>query len=210
MDIADGLYGFFGTSDPATLLLDLLVAVVLAVSIVYLVLELYRIYVEYTRKEAPAIKAPKAAHGPVPEAARPMPGPMEAMKTPIQTKVEIPAIDVIKGSLAESMTTLTQKYRLGSLTLASQDGLVIASTSKTPDQDAAVYSGLYQELFKVKQEPSYYVESKAMNLYAVESGAQKVIGVASRKGGLAPEEVKAIREYTKKIIDRFASAGAKH
>ena len=33
MDIASGLYGFFGTSDPATLLLDLLVALVLAVSI---------------------------------------------------------------------------------------------------------------------------------------------------------------------------------
>jgi preprotein translocase subunit SecY len=54
MDIADGLYGFFGTSDPATLILDLLVAVVLAVSVAYLAMELYRIYVEYTRREAPA------------------------------------------------------------------------------------------------------------------------------------------------------------
>jgi hypothetical protein len=217
MDIADGLYGFFGTSDPATLILDLLVAVVLAVSIVYLALELYRIYVEYTRKEVPVIKKTEAPNVPkaaerkaVPEAVKSMPGPMEAMKTPILPKVEIPAIDVVKGSLSESMTTLTQKYRLGSLTLASQDGLVIASTSKTPDQDAAVYSGLYQELFKVKQEPSYYVESKAVNLYAVESGAQKVIGVASRKGSLAPEEVRAIRDDTKKVIDRFASAGTKH
>jgi hypothetical protein len=203
MDIADGLYGFFGTSDPATLLLDLLVAAVLAVAVVYLALELYRIYLEYTRKEAP-VPAKEAVK---PEAAKPvfkppMPAPMEAMKAPV---VDIPAIDVVKGSLSESMVTLTQKYKLGSVTLASQDGLVIASTSKTPDQDAAVYSGLFQELYKVKQDTYYYVETKGVGLYSVESGAQKVIGVANRKGGLAPEEVRAIREDTKKVIERFAA-----
>jgi hypothetical protein len=203
MDIADGLYGFFGTSDPATLILDLLVAVVLAVSVAYLAMEIYRIYVEYTRREAPAPVAKPAHSG--------MPGPMEAMKTPVQEvkKAEIPAIDVVKGSLPESMVSLTQKYRLGSLTLASQDGLVIASTSKAPEQDAAVYSGLFQELYKVKQESYYYVESKDVSLYSVESGAQKVIGVAGRKGGMLPEEANAIREDTKKVIDRFASAGLK-
>ena len=207
MDIAGGLYGFFGTSDPTTLILDLLVAVVLAVSIAYLALELYRIYLEYTRKEAPAKPEPAKAPEPAKPAAKPVtgPGPMEAMKPTLPGKVEIPAIDVVKGSLSESMMSLTQKYRLGSLTLASQDGLVIASTSKAPDQDAAVFSGLFQELYKVKQETYYYVESKGVSLYSVESGAQKVIGVASRKEGLAPEEVKAVREDTKKVVDRFAS-----
>jgi len=216
MDIASGLYGFFGTSDPLTLLLDLLVAVVLAISIAYLALELRRVYVEYTRKEAPAPISPAPRAQVKPESPKaepikqgvakpPMPEPMEAIRAPLPAKVEIPAIDVVKGSLPESMVSLTQKYRLGSLTLASQDGLVIASTSKTPDQDAAVYSGLFQELYKVKQEPYYYVESKGVGLYSVESGAQKVIGVASRKGGLAPEEVKAVREDTKKVVDRFAS-----
>lgn len=203
MDIADGLYGFFGASDPATLLLDFLVAAVLAVSIAYLALELYRIYVEYTRKEAPAPAKPEAAKL---AAKPPMPGPMEAMKTPVAEKVKIPAIDVVKGSLSESMTTLTQKYGFNSLTLASQDGLVIASTSKTPDQDAAVYSGLFQELYKVKQEQYYFVESKGVCLYSVESGAQKIIGIAGRKAGLAPEEARAIREDTKKVVDRFASS----
>jgi len=195
MDIADSLYGFFGTSDRATLLLDLLVAVVLAVSIVYLALELYRIYGEYTRKEvaAPTIAAPP---------------PVEVMKTPEAPKTVVPAIDVVKGSLPESMMTLTQKYRLESLTLASQDGLVIASTGKAPDQDAAVYSGLFQELYKVKHEPYYYVESKEVSLYSVEGG-YTIIGVAHRKGTLAPDEVKAIREDTWKVIDRFAAGGRK-
>jgi len=60
MDIVDGLYGFFGAGDPATLLLDLLVAAVLAVSIAYLAGELYRIYAEYNQKEAPALVKPEA------------------------------------------------------------------------------------------------------------------------------------------------------
>ncbi len=204
MDIVEGLYGFFGAGDPATLLLDLLVAAVLAVSIAYLAGELYRIYVEYARKEAPALV--KSGAPEVKQATRPpMPGPMEAMKAPVVGKIEIPAIDVVKGTLQESMVTLTQKYKLDSLTLASQDGLVVASTSRTPEQDAAVYSGLFQELYKVKQEPYYNVESKGVGLYSVESGAQKVIGVAARKSGLAPEEARAIREDTKKIVERFAS-----
>ncbi len=201
MDFASSLYGFFGTSDPATLILDLLVAVVLAVSIVYLVLELYRIYAEYARKEAPPVISKPPAVSPT------APPPMEVMKAPVveAPKPAVPAIDVVKGSLAESMAALAQKYHLDSLTLASPDGLVIASTGKAPEQDAAVYSGLFQELHKVKQEPYYYVDSKDVSLYSVESGAQNIIGVAHRKGSLTPEEAKAIREDTRKVLDRFAA-----
>jgi len=197
MDIASGLYGFFGTSAPVTLTLDLLVAVVLAVSIVYLVLELYRIYAERTRKEAPTVTSPPPATAPPP---------MEVMRTPVAEalKPAAPGIDVVKGSLSESMMTLTQKYRLGSLTLASRDGLVIASTGKAPEQDAAVYSGLFQELYKVKQDAYYYVDSKEVSLFSVEGGFN-IIGVAHRKGALAPDEVNSVREDTRKVIDRFVA-----
>lgn len=197
MDIAGSLYGFFGTNDPATLLLDLLVAAVLAISIVYVALELYRIYGEYARKETPAAAPP----------------PMEAARAPEAPKPAVPLIDVVKGSLPESMMMLTQKYHLESLTLASRDGLVIASTGKAPEQDAAVYSGLFQELYKVRHEPYYYVESKDVSLYSVEGGAAvgagAAIGVAHRKGALAPEEVRAIRDDTRRVIDRFAAAPLK-
>jgi hypothetical protein len=196
MDFASSLYGFFGTSDPVTLILDVLVALVLAVSIVYLVLELYRIYREYAGKEAPPAARPSIA-----------PPPMQVMKPPVAEipKPAVPAIDVVKGSLSESIMTLAQKFHLDSLTLASKDGLVIASTGKAPEQDAAVYSGLFQELYKVKQEPYYYVDSKDVSLYSVESGAQDIIGVAHRKGTLTPDEAKVIREDTRKILDRFAA-----
>ncbi len=192
MDIASSVYGFFGTSDPGTLLLDLLVAAMLAVSIVYLALELYRIYGEYAGKEAPVSVVAAAP-------------PVEAVKAPEAPKVVVPAIEVVKGTLQESMMTLTQKYRLESLTLASQDGLVIASTGKAPEQDAAVYSGLFQELYRVKHEPYFYVESKDVSLYSIEGGAQNVVGVAHRKGALAPDEAKAIRDDSRRVIDRFAA-----
>ena len=94
---------------------------------------------------------------------------------------KIPEIDVLKASLPDSMKAITEKYKLESLTLSTQDGLVIASTSSSADQDAAVYSGLFQELFKVKQEPYYFVESKDVNLYYVDSGSVKVVGVARRR-----------------------------
>lgn len=200
MDIADGLYGFYGTSDPATLLMDVLVAAVLAVSFAYLALELYRVYGEYARKEAPpregAVKPP-------------MPGPLETMKAPVAGKAAIPDVDVIGGSLQDSMAIIARKYGLSSITLASQDGLSIASTNKAPDQDAAVFSGLYQELFKVKQEPCYRVEDRAVSLFAVEGGAQKVIGIAGRAAGLSPDEARAIREDAKRALDHFAAGGNK-
>ncbi len=201
MDIIDGLYSFFGTDSPAILALDLLVAAILAVSMAYLVLELFRIYAEYAGKRAMELPAEKPSI---------IPPPAEAEKAPARERVtvRIPPIDVVKGSLAESMVTLTQKYGMDSITLASDDGLVIASTSKAPEQDAAIYSGLYHELYKVKREPYFYIESKEVGLYSVDVGSQRVIGVAHRKGGFAPEEVKAAREDTIKVVAQFAALKA--
>jgi hypothetical protein len=210
MDTLEGLYSFFGTSDPAMLALDLVVAVIFSIAIVCLLLELLRIYKEYSRKvPAQAYEKPheKAEEKPVVPVAKP-----EAKVEPKpEPKVEprpaekIPEIDVLKATLADSMKSITEKYNLESITLATQDGLVIASTSGSADQDAAVYSGLFHELFKVKQEPYYFIESKDVNLYYVDSSSVKVVGVARRRGALSSEEQKIIRDDTKKIVDKFAS-----
>lgn len=199
MDILDSVYGFFGTGDPMILILDLVVAIILAASVAFLAIELVRIYREYSRKEAPAAPEKPALK----EEKKPAP----VQKPPEAPRV--PDIDVLKGSMADSMKTMAGKYRLVSVTLATMDGLVIASTTSSPEQDAAIYSGLYKELYKVKQEPYYYVDSKDVSLYAVESGPSKVIGVAHRKGVMLPEESNSIREDTKKIVDRFALGGKK-
>jgi hypothetical protein len=201
MDNLGGLYDFFGTADPAMLALDLLVAAIFAIAVVYLLLELFRIYTEYSRKVPPqAYEKPreKAEEKPA-VAAKPEP------KPEVKPVEKIPDVDVLKATLPDSMKALAEKFKLESLTLATQDGLVIASTSNTADQDAAVYSGLFQELFKVKQEPYYYVESKDVSLYYVESGAAKVIGVARRRSQLTADEQKAIRDDTMKVVYKFAS-----
>ncbi len=54
-------------------------------------------------------------------------------------------IDIIKGkaNIHESMKALSAKYHLASITLASKDGLVIASSLETPDETGAQYSYLY-------------------------------------------------------------------
>ena len=218
MDTLEGLYSFFGTSDPAMLALDLVVAAIFSIAIVCLLLELIRIFREYSRKvPAQAYEKPqqKAEEKPVASVAKVEPKPetkVEPMPvTRVEPKVEqkpvekVPDIDVLKAALPDSMRAITDKYNLESLTLSTQDGLVIASTSSTADQDAAVYSGLFQELFKVKQEPYYYIESKDVSLYYVESSTVKVVGVARRKAQLNAEEQKLIRDDTKKVVDKFAS-----
>lgn len=205
MDTLGGLYGFFGTTDPAMLALDLLVAAIFAIAVVCLLLELIRIYTEYSRKvPQQAYEKPreKAEEKPA-VAAKPEPKP--EIKPEVKPAEKIPDVYVVKATLPDSMKVLAEKFKLESLTLATQDGLVIASTSNTADQDAAVYSGLFQELFKVKQEPYYYVESKDVSLYYVESGAARVIGVARRRSQLTVEEQKLIRDDTKKVVDKFAS-----
>ncbi|HEY3422076.1 MAG TPA: hypothetical protein VGK13_02880 [Methanocellaceae archaeon] len=218
MDTLEGLYSFFGTSDPAMLALDLVVAAIFSIAIVCLLLELLRIFREYSRKvPAQAYEKPQAKveEKPVVSAAKVEPKPEVKVEPKPVTKVEpkvepkpaekIPDIDVLKVALPDSMKAIAVKYKLESLTLSTQDGLVIASTSSSADQDAAVYSGLFQELFKVKQEPYYYIESKDVSLYYVESGTVKVVGVARRRTQLTADEQKAIRDDTKKVVDKFAS-----
>jgi hypothetical protein len=218
MDTLEGLYSFFGTSDPAMLALDLVVALIFSIAVVCLLLELIRIFREYSRKvPAQAYEKPheKAEEKVISPAAKPELKPESKAEPKAEVKVEpkpvekIPEIDVLKASLPDSMKLITEKYKLESLTLAAQDGLVIASTSSSADQDAAVYSGLFQELFKVKQEPYYYIESKDVSLYYVESSTVKVVGVARRRTQLTAEEQKVIRDDTKKVVDKFAAGGKK-
>jgi hypothetical protein len=53
--------------------------------------------------------------------------------------------DVIHGrtSIAESMQALCEKYTLDSCTIATRDGLVVASSLDDPEEEAAQYSYLY-------------------------------------------------------------------
>ncbi|HEY3272743.1 MAG TPA: hypothetical protein VGJ92_03215 [Methanocella sp.] len=210
MDLTGSLYNIFGVSEPLYLAIAGLVALLLAGSLSATVLEAARVYREYTAP-VPRTK-PKAVEMPVPA-----PGKVDitklgdlAAQQPAKPTQPVPAVspavppvDVVKDNLPDSMKAITAKYGLDWLTIASGDGLVIASTSNTPDEDAAVYSNLFHELYRARTELYYNVSHKDIHLLLVDSGSQKVIDVAKKAGPMLQDEAVDLRNDSRKIVERF-------
>jgi hypothetical protein len=217
MDLTGSLYDVFGVSGPLYLAIAGLVAVLLAGSLSATVLEAARVYREYTAP-VPSRKGPDAAAKPLPAPEMAGAGKLDitrlghfaaqqratTLAQPAQPVVTaIPPVDVVKDNLPDSMNAITAKYGLGWLTIASGDGLVIASTSDTPDEDAAVYSNLFHELYRSRPEPYFNVSHKDIHLLLVESGSNKVIDVASKAGPMTQDAAAGLRDDSRKIVDRF-------
>lgn len=207
MDFMGDLNGMLGVSGPQYILIGALVALLLGFSLAFAVLEAIRIYREYPVKEKPQTAAVK-----------PVVKPMEKMPEPekklditklahIKPEPPVPAVEVVKPTLPESMKAVTGKYRLDSLTLASFDGLVIASNSKTPEEDAAVYSNLFQELYRSRPGPYFNVANKDIHLLLVESDSQKFIAVARKPGQAKQDEISGLIDDCRKIVEKFSMSG---
>ncbi len=239
MDLTGSLYSVFGVSEPLYLAIAGLVALLLAGSLSATVLEAARIYREYAgepprarleteagpalpakEEQAPepgkiyitnladaAARAPGQTQAPAPPAPPTAP-PTRPLVTP-SPPAAAPSAEVVKDTLPESMRAITAKYGLGWLTIASGDGLVIASTSPTPDEDAAVYSNLFHELYRTRPEGYFNVANKDIHLLAVESGGHRFIDVARKPGQMTKGEAAGLREDSRKIVERFAGAGKK-
>ena len=79
-----------------------------------------------------------------PEAADKSPG----TALPSVEQVQTNEIELLAGraDIAESLLALSEKYSLDQFTIATEDGLVFASSgSKNAQNDAAIYSSLYSE-----------------------------------------------------------------
>ena len=187
MDILDSLYSFLGTNNPKIVAIDIFIAVILAISLAFLILEVVRIISEHTGKKASPAPVKKPEYRPVEKAPA-------TVKPPEQKPAPAPApkvqpIEVVKPTLPESVKAMTEKYGLEALTIASQDGLSIASNSKSPDEDAAVYSGAFQEQHSARPDTYYYLDKKAVHMYS--------------------DAIKEMRDDTRKIIEKFASGAMK-
>ena len=212
MDLTGSLNSIFGVSEPLYLAIAGLVALLLAGSLSATVLEAARIYREYTAPVPPRTK-PKAEEKPGPGSPERWISldsetwPRSSAAKPAQAvpaiSPAVPTVDVVKDNLPDSMKAITTKYGLDWLTIASGDGLVIASTSNTPDEDAAVYSNLFHELYRTRPEPYFNVSNKDIHLLLVESGSQKVIDVAKKIGPMTQDEAAGIRDDSRKIVERF-------
>jgi hypothetical protein len=223
MDLTGSLYDIFGVSEPLYLAIAGLVALLLAGSLSATVLEAARIYREYTAPVPPR-KRPVATATPIQLPEKPEPAKLNitqlgdiaaqqaarqpaqpakpAQPAPVASPV-VPPVDVVKDNLPDSMKAITAKYGLDWLTIASGDGLVIASTSNTPDEDAAVYSNLFHELHRTRPEPYFNVSNKDIHLLRVESGAHAVIDVARKIGPMTQDEAAGVRDDSRKIVERF-------
>ena len=88
-------------------------------------------------------------------------------------------IDLIKGrrDIQESMQAFCEKYGLDSFTLATGDGLVIASSLSHPDEKAAQYSYLFSNGIEPK--------NPGVRLFGFDFNDEQVVGIV-RAGGLIP------------------------
>jgi hypothetical protein len=219
MDLTGSLYSIFGVSEPLYLAIAGLVALLLAGSLSATVLEAARVYREYTAP-VPARTRPETEEKPLTSPEKPETGKVDitrlgdlaaqqsakrAQPPELMTQIPstIPQAEVVMGNLPDSMTAITVKYGLDWLTIASGDGLVVASTSNTPDEDAAVYSNLFHELYRSRPEPYFNVANKDIHLLLVESGPHKVIDVVRKAGRMTEDEAAGIREDSRKIVERF-------
>jgi|AGTN01.2.fsa_nt_gi hypothetical protein len=214
MDLTGSLYDIFGVSEPLYLAIAALVTLLLAGSLSATVLEVARIYREYTAPVPPR-KKPETEKKLLPVPEKPEPGKVDITRlghvaAGQQAAQPAPPVEVVKDDLPESMKAITAKYGLSWLTIASSDGLVIASTSSTPDEDAAVYSNLFHELHKTRPEPYFNVSDKDVHLLLVESGSHKVIGAARKTGQMTPDAIAGLRDDSRKIVERFILGGKKN
>ena len=86
-------------------------------------------------------------------------------------------IDCLKGSadLRASLAALAEKYSLDEITLATSDGLLLASSQKTPSADAvARYAGMYAE--NVQPRPP------GVMLFGFEHKGSFLVGIVKDKG----------------------------
>jgi len=133
-------------------------------------------------------KIPAYTRGNPPDAGRDTDSPLPRPKV----------IDCITGraNLSESLAALAEKYSMDEITLATADGLLLASSQKSPSADAvAWYAGLFAE--NVQPRPPGII------LYGLEHKGSFLVGIA--KAGDPPvraREPDLIRD-TKDILNRW-------
>lgn len=112
-------------------------------------------------KAVPAAAAPAEAVEAVAEAAAPEPA--EALEeVPVAEAVREIKEEGVPATLNQAMRQIVGKYSLETLTLITPDGLLVDSTSKTPEQDAALATTLLSKLKLGKKVSRLEIEKKGL------------------------------------------------
>lgn len=103
-------------------------------------------------------------------------------------------IDLIKDrrDIQESMQAFCEKFQLDSFTLASHDGLVIASSLSLPDQKAAHYSYLFFNGIEPR--------NPGVRLFGFDFNEEQVVGIVRGKDEIPPEWIEAMKGEAVNIL----------
>ncbi|HVP97212.1 hypothetical protein [Methanoregula sp.] len=107
-------------------------------------------------------------------------------------------IDCLSGraDLGESLQALAEKYSLEDLTLATADGLLLASSGKKPSADTvARYAGMYAE--NVQPRPP------GIMLFGLEYKGSPLVGIAKTRDLYPQEPEQDLISETKDILNRW-------
>ena len=96
--------------------------------------------------------------------------------------------------LSQSLVALAEKYSLNEITLATADGLLLASSHRTPSSDdIARYCGIYNE--------NPHARFPGIMLFGVEHKGSSLVGIVKTKGQILEDLGQELTRETKDILN---------
>jgi hypothetical protein len=98
-----------------------------------------------------------------------------------------------RSDMMKNMQALAEKYYLDSITLATTDGLVVASSGSNAQTDAAQYSHMYKK--------GETLDDPKVQLFGLNHQGSSLIGIIKKKQSIPDYWAKMIEDDTKKILN---------
>ncbi len=114
---------------------------------------------------------------------------------PVTVRKDIGPLLRRHSSIDESLRALCDLYRLESITVATKDGLVAASTSKEAQAEAAIMSERFNR--------GEVVGEAGVRLFRIDHKTSVMIGIIRTSEGLDDEKLGFIRENVNKILNHW-------
>jgi|GEM_PF-4919475 len=122
-------------------------------------------------------------------------------KEEISAKIVPLNIDVVDTEgIPESMGALTRKYSLESITLTSEDGILIASSSNRGEEEAAEFSFMFHETQKIRSTSFISLVEVGVYIYSIGSKDGSILCVIRSENTVEKNRVMMIGEDARAIL----------
>lgn len=170
-----------------------LIIAIAAILLILLFMKMYQVKQAAKRKDHPGtwnVKAPKDIITPLPDIPEINRGELPGTKHPIADIADIPLTDL--GDITKNLHALVSKYHLDAITLSTTDGLMIATTSETGQDDAAHYG----HVLKPGEVPSV----PDIRLFFITHKGSSVVGIIRSGQQVTDSMLERITNDTEKIM----------